>query len=128
MSTGPVNYGPTPGPWRVHGGVYVVTAWAEPLVVARVAQPGSALLWASGPAAYSTLSNARLVAAAPDLRDALHALCAACLPPDAQGHLGVVKAQLALGRAVDLLRALYLVDQDEQRLNDLLTRTRRAPC
>lgn len=60
----------TPGPWR-QVGAYIASA--NERVVARIAPPADAVvMWADTPAGLETAANAALIAAAPELLEALN--------------------------------------------------------
>ncbi len=85
----------TPGPWQVHEG-YIYTADPERALLAQVHNPGSKQT------DYPIVENARLMAAAPDLLEALKGLLAkpVGLKPDlgaciAQAEQAIAKARNA---------------------------------
>jgi hypothetical protein len=87
----------TPGPWRIHenptGGASVET---ESVSIADVKARGGVPF----PTQEHCLANARLIAAAPDLLDALNELLGfACTTPGAPAHSSMEKARTALKKA-----------------------------
>lgn len=83
----------TPGPWKI------VDAWNDYMVEG---QNGEEIIWQDGPHDTPTINkaNARLIAAAPDLLEALITLNDACRTPSQIGVLhGLELARAAIAKA-----------------------------
>lgn len=105
----------TPGPWRVEEGTTLVwgacnsddlstRGMGYPITECRITPSAS---WAKGPSADEGEANARLIAAAPDLLEALkaqieaHRLLCEAAGLDQQAHLdGTAQARAALSQQV----------------------------
>ncbi len=90
---------PTPGPWKPHVVSGDVRQYSTPGDLQNLNTNGS---WATGPLARNRMqaaADARLIAAAPELLDAIRGLLTCSLPVDVSGQRCVDDARAAIAKA-----------------------------